>query len=344
MKVPTVRTHMSLGKDEDLFSDLTIVDGKGQQQSNGETGSSGGERGERGFPGVDEGLLSKAVEEAVRRVVKDSLAPMIQRVLLKIDTLDSKVKQMQLVHEDVCQETGGLKKQTEELKEMMESIREEMVERFDGLHVTHDETEKDPVVDVGALEDMVEKKAPPPVQAVVQTVPPPAASMNHTASHPHVSSGVRPPPLPRGGVVAQGPPPPPAPQYLPPPPAPPPAPAPQYLPPAPPGPYHHHAPPTQHHLPPQEQYYSASNEHQNYASSVSSSGYENRMAAAPQGAASRSQPTAPTKPTSVPIEKVIDDISIMGFSREEVRNVLRELTAQGKPVDMNIVLDRLGAR
>ncbi|MCP3877148.1 MAG: UBA-like domain-containing protein, partial [Sulfitobacter sp.] len=43
----------------------------------------------------------------------------------------------------------------------------------------------------------------------------------------------------------------------------------------------------------------------------------------------------------VPIERVIDDIAVMGFSREEVRNVLRELTAQGKPVDMNCVLDRL---
>ena len=45
----------------------------------------------------------------------------------------------------------------------------------------------------------------------------------------------------------------------------------------------------------------------------------------------------------VPVERVIDDIAVMGFSREEVRNVLRELTAQGKPVDMNVVLDRLGA-
>jgi hypothetical protein len=45
----------------------------------------------------------------------------------------------------------------------------------------------------------------------------------------------------------------------------------------------------------------------------------------------------------VPVEKVIDDIAVMGFSREEVRNVLRELNAQGKPVDMNVVLDRLGA-
>ena len=47
--------------------------------------------------------------------------------------------------------------------------------------------------------------------------------------------------------------------------------------------------------------------------------------------------------SAVPVERVIDDIAVMGFSREEVRNVLRELTAQGRPVDMNVVLDRLGA-
>lgn len=330
---------MSLGKDdEDLFSDLTIVDGNGQQQQRiVESGTSGGETGERGFPGVDEGLVSRAVEEAVRRVVKDSLAPMIQRVLLKIDTLDSKVKQMQLVHEDVYQDTGGLKKQTEELKEMVESIRGEMVERFDALANSF-ENEKErvePGVDVGALEDMVEKKAVPvqpvlpPVQTVAPPAPavlPPASSMNHT--HPH-TNGMRPPPPPRDAVVAQAPPPPRPPYLSSPPPS---------------GPYHHHVPPPQRQPPPPDQYYSASNEYQNYAPSVSSSGYDNRMTGARQGAPSRSQPTAPSKPTSVPIEKVIDDISIMGFSREEVRNVLRELTAQGKPVDMNIVLDRLGAR
>lgn len=67
-------------------------------------------------------------------------------------------------------------------------------------------------------------------------------------------------------------------------------------------------------------------------------------AGAPQHAGAPEKPVPGGQPTSVPIEKVIDDISVMGFSREEVRNVLRELTAQGKAVDMNIVLDRLGAR
>jgi hypothetical protein len=67
-------------------------------------------------------------------------------------------------------------------------------------------------------------------------------------------------------------------------------------------------------------------------------------AGVPQNAGMQHKPMSAGQPTSVPIEKVIDDISVMGFSREEVRSVLRELTAQGKAVDMNIVLDRLGAR
>jgi hypothetical protein len=44
------------------------------------------------------------------------------------------------------------------------------------------------------------------------------------------------------------------------------------------------------------------------------------------------------------MEKVIDDVAVMGFSREHVRAVLQEFAAQGKSVDLNVVLDRLGAR
>lgn len=47
---------------------------------------------------------------------------------------------------------------------------------------------------------------------------------------------------------------------------------------------------------------------------------------------------------AVPLEKVIDDVAVMGFSREHVRSVLQELMAQGKSIDLNVVLDRLGAR
>ncbi len=63
----------------------------------------------------------------------------------------------------------------------------------------------------------------------------------------------------------------------------------------------------------------------------------------PQAAVRTQTAVAPPPPqqAGVPVELVIDDIAVMGFSREEVRSVLRELTAQGKPVDMNIVLDRL---
>lgn len=47
---------------------------------------------------------------------------------------------------------------------------------------------------------------------------------------------------------------------------------------------------------------------------------------------------------AVPIEKVIDDVAVMGFSREEVRRVLKQLMESGQSVDLNVVLDRLGAR
>ncbi len=46
----------------------------------------------------------------------------------------------------------------------------------------------------------------------------------------------------------------------------------------------------------------------------------------------------------MPIERVVDDVAAMGFSRSEVRAVLRELMDQGQAVDLNVVLDRLGAR
>lgn len=340
--------NMSLDKDEDLFSDLTTVN-RNSEQLTGGRGTNSGEDEERGFPGVDEGMVSRAVEEVVRRVVKDSLAPMIQRVMLKIDSLDSKVKQMHLVHEDVCRETGEVKKQVEELKELVESIKGEMVERFDVLNsasqIQEEKKETESSVDVGALEDMFEKKASVVVPHTGAPVSSPTSSMN---SIPLVRPAPPPPPRDAGSVSAmplhhQGQPP--APYHHGPPP--PPAPVPHH-------PHHAamphyaggggapHRPP-----PPQDQYYSGGNAYQTFAPPASSTGYDGTMPGPPppmHGVPGRSQTNAATKPTSVPIEKVIDDISIMGFSREEVRNVLRELTAQGKPVDMNIVLDRLGAR
>jgi len=45
--------------------------------------------------------------------------------------------------------------------------------------------------------------------------------------------------------------------------------------------------------------------------------------------------------SKMPIEKVIEDVSLMGFTKDEVRTVVRELTKQGKTVDLNVVLDKL---
>ena len=44
---------------------------------------------------------------------------------------------------------------------------------------------------------------------------------------------------------------------------------------------------------------------------------------------------------AVPLERVIDDVSSMGFSRGDVRAAVASLMAQGQSVDLNVVLDRL---
>lgn len=44
---------------------------------------------------------------------------------------------------------------------------------------------------------------------------------------------------------------------------------------------------------------------------------------------------------TVPLEKVIDDIVNMGFSRHEVRGIVTKLMESGQSIDLNIVLDRL---
>merc|ERR1719375_476033 len=43
----------------------------------------------------------------------------------------------------------------------------------------------------------------------------------------------------------------------------------------------------------------------------------------------------------VPIEKVVEDVAAMGFTRQAVRDVVRRLTENGQSVDLNIVLDQL---
>ena len=41
------------------------------------------------------------------------------------------------------------------------------------------------------------------------------------------------------------------------------------------------------------------------------------------------------------VDKVVEDFANMGFTREQVRGVIRELTDAGQSVDLNVVLDRL---
>lgn len=43
----------------------------------------------------------------------------------------------------------------------------------------------------------------------------------------------------------------------------------------------------------------------------------------------------------VPVDDVIDRVTNMGFSREQVRGTVRKLTENGQPVDLNVVLDKL---
>lgn len=72
--------------------------------------------------------------------------------------------------------------------------------------------------------------------------------------------------------------------------------------------------------------------------------HQQSMRLPPPNPPSQSGTTQSGAAASVPIEKVIDDVAVMGFSREDVRRVLRELMESGQSVDLNIVLDRLGAR
>ena len=50
---------------------------------------------------------------------------------------------------------------------------------------------------------------------------------------------------------------------------------------------------------------------------------------------------SPLTSSKVPIDKVIEDVSAMGFTREQVRSVVRKLTENGQAVDLNVVLDKL---
>ena len=342
---------------------------------------------EHGKGGDDtEKVSSVDVSSVVREVVKESLVPLIQRVMLKIDALDGKVKQMQLamdeMEEDGRERDGWLKKGLEEMKEELAGVREGVGERTkDEGDESESETETETETGAGGLdiEELqallnqkveMEKKKKKKNKGVVYHQQGDEVQHHHVASGSHSSSGGLPlgppPPADRGPPA----PPPPAPVsssyrappvnaghpygqmgHVPPPPPPPPG--------------------THDGMHSQTTPYTSTSSGGAYApqSSVSNgggtytaqprvssgpyapyAGYQPSgaplppPAAAPPAAAAAPQPHTSGSAGSVPIEKVIDDIAIMGFSREEVRNVLRELTAQGKSVDMNIVLDRLGAR
>ena len=46
----------------------------------------------------------------------------------------------------------------------------------------------------------------------------------------------------------------------------------------------------------------------------------------------------------LPLERVIDDVAGMGFSRHEVREVVLSMMQSGQAVDLNLVVDRLMSR
>jgi hypothetical protein len=50
---------------------------------------------------------------------------------------------------------------------------------------------------------------------------------------------------------------------------------------------------------------------------------------------------APLSTNRVPIDEIIEKVSSMGFSKDQVRAVVRRLTENGQSVDLNIVLDKL---
>ncbi|WPT12424.1 hypothetical protein PSENEW3_00003563 [Picochlorum sp. SENEW3] len=368
------------GGEATMFSDLVGLKKE-------DTKGGGDDRVEEPPQGVD-------VSKVVREVVKESLVPLIQRVMLKIDALDGKVKQMQLVLEEM-EEDGRerdvwLKKGLDEMKEELVSVRaavgerkEEQEEEGGGGNNEEEDEESESESEVGGLDieelqallnqklAMESKKkknnkkkgdgentllygdggyrqqqsgvAMPSSASTVYGAAPPGPPPAHHHQH-HVapgssssSGGPPPPPHPPAG---RGPPPPPGPH---------PVSSSSYA--APGGQPHGQGlrvppPPVTH-----DGMHSHSTLYTGQPSATTSGSYAPAYTTAYQPA----PPTGPPPPAqqhqhpssstgSVPIEKVIDDIAIMGFSREEVRNVLRELTAQGKSVDMNIVLDRLGAR
>uniref|UniRef100_A0A0E0DMN2 DUF1421 domain-containing protein n=1 Tax=Oryza meridionalis TaxID=40149 RepID=A0A0E0DMN2_9ORYZ len=61
----------------------------------------------------------------------------------------------------------------------------------------------------------------------------------------------------------------------------------------------------------------------------------------PQAAPASSTPSASSGNNRVPIDDVVDKVATMGFSREQVRAAVRQLTESGQNVDLNMVLDKV---
>lgn len=60
----------------------------------------------------------------------------------------------------------------------------------------------------------------------------------------------------------------------------------------------------------------------------------------PQAAPVSSTPSA-SSGNRVAVDDVVDKVSTMGFSKEQVRATVRRLTENGQNVDLNVVLDKL---
>ena len=60
----------------------------------------------------------------------------------------------------------------------------------------------------------------------------------------------------------------------------------------------------------------------------------------PQAAPVSSTPSA-SSGSRVAVDDVVDKVSTMGFSKEQVRATVRRLTENGQNVDLNVVLDKL---
>lgn len=61
----------------------------------------------------------------------------------------------------------------------------------------------------------------------------------------------------------------------------------------------------------------------------------------PAAAAPPPAPPPQLSSSRMPVDKVVDDVAAMGFSREHVRGWVNRLTTEGHQIDLNVVLDKL---